>query len=307
VARILIVEDDEKAAGVIAHHLGGSGHTCSIEKTGENVLDRARRGSVDLLVLDVMLPGISGFELCRRFRADSVLYTTPILILSAMANDEEVMHGLAQGADDYITKPFDVNNLVHRVEGLLHAHAQAAAFDGMTALPSAKVIKREVQKRVSRQEPLTLVSAEMMHLREFAYLCGTDARERAIRHLARALNLCGQGLVAEDFLVGHMGGGYFVCLLSYENAEAFCKRVQEVWDSHLPKLYESAGKKKAYEDTIAGADSKKSIPILELLMCMTTREAKDFTSAQQMFEVVTQIRNSALARKAPGIHIDRRT
>src|SRR5690606_30808149 len=115
-AKILIVEDDPRAAEVLGRSLTAAGHTCSIESTGARVLERARQDTPDLLVLDVMLPGTSGFEICRRVRADAHLYTLPILIVSAMRGEEEVMHGLAQGADDYVVKPFEPAQVVQRVE-----------------------------------------------------------------------------------------------------------------------------------------------------------------------------------------------
>lgn len=305
-AKILIVEDDAKAAEFIAGYLRAAGHTCVIEKAGDQALGIAKRDAVDLIILDVMLPGVSGFELCRRFRADAELYTVPILMLSAMASQEEVMHGLAQGADDYVSKPFDVDNLVGRAEGLLGANADLQAPDDLTSLPSTRATKREVQRRISRQEQFALVYAEMMRLREFAYVCGGAAREKAIRHLARALNLGGHREAAKDLVVGHMGGGHFVSVLGLGKAKHYCTRVKQAWDEHLPRLYESLGHGAAYRETVAGAKKEQCVPILDLLMCITVRDEKSSVTVQQMFEVLTQIRNSALGKNAPGIHFDRR-
>ncbi len=97
-ARILIVEDDSRTAEFVGSHLRATGHDCLVAQTGIEALNIARNNGVDLLVLDVMLPGgASGFEVCRRVRSDPNLYTMPILLLSAMSGDEEILHGLAQG------------------------------------------------------------------------------------------------------------------------------------------------------------------------------------------------------------------
>ena len=165
-ARILLVDDDARTAQFIRDHFRNAGHECLVTDRGEKVLDIARSNSIDLLVLDIMLPGgTSGFEVCRRVRADSELYTMPVLMLSAMSADEEVVHGLAQGADDYITKPFDIQNLLQHSEALIRANSDTRALDELTTLPNGNAIKREVQRRVSRQELFALASVELLNLR----------------------------------------------------------------------------------------------------------------------------------------------
>ena len=83
-ATILIVEDDQRTAGYIQQHLSDAGHTCVIEPAGERATETAKEHHCDLLILDIMLPGTSGFEVCRRFRRDSDLYMMPILILTSI-------------------------------------------------------------------------------------------------------------------------------------------------------------------------------------------------------------------------------
>jgi len=306
VARILLVDDDARTAQFIRDHFRNAGHECLVVDCGEKVLDIARSNSIDLLVLDVMLPGgTSGFEICRRVRADSELYTVPVLILSAMSADEEVVHGLAQGADDYITKPFDVQNLIQHSEALIRANVDTRALDELTTLPNGNAIKREVQRRVSRQEVFALASVELLNLREFAYRCGQDARQKAIRHLARALCICGQERSGSDFMVGHMGGGYFVGIIKPDHVEAYCQRIMQVWEHHLPALYENAGVGQAYKDTLTGTASNKT-PILKLLVCVSARSRKESLNSKELFDILMKIRDNALARQAGGIYLDRR-
>jgi DNA-binding response OmpR family regulator len=306
VARILLVDDDTRTAQFIRDHFRGAGHECLVVDRGEKVLDIARAQAVDLLVLDVMLPGgTSGFEVCRRVRADSELYTLPVLILSAMSADEEVVHGLAQGADDYVTKPFDVQNLLQHSEALIRANSDARALDELTTLPNGNAVKREVQRRVSRQEIFALASVELLNLREFAYRCGQEARQKAIRHLARALCICGREQSNAEFMVGHMGGGFFVSIVKPDQVEAYCQRVMQVWEHHLPALYENAGVGQAYKDTLAGTATNK-IPILKLLVCVSARSRKESLNAKELFDILMKIRTNALAKQANGIYLDRR-
>ena len=303
-AKILIVDDDTKTAEHLCGYLRGAGHACWAVGDGLKTIEKARAEHVDLIVLDIMLPGsVSGFEVCRRVRADSELYMLPVLILSAMAEEEEIQHGLSQGADDYVTKPFDAPHLLQRIESLLRANADVEMLDEMTSLPSANVTKREIQRRISCQETFVLACAELMHLREFGRYFGDDARKKAIRHLARALAIGGQAFSAADLMAGHMGGGYFVCLASPDIAESYCDRVMKAWQTHLPSFQGGIALSQGTQDS---AGDKPPPPSLDLLMCVTARNRRDTSSSQDLFEVVMRLRNSALADNAPGIHFNRR-
>ena len=304
-AKILIVDDDTRVAKYVASHLSSAGHSCTIHNTGNEVVEMAERDRFDMLVLDLMLPGVSGFEVCRRIRRNADLYMMTVLIISSMRNHEEIMHGLAQGADDFIAKPFDIQEVVKRVDALLNSHAVRSRADDVTGLLGADGIKREIQRKISRQESFLLAYAELVNLRQFAYN-KVEARNKAIRHLGRALEQCVEGISAEQVVLGHMGGGHFAIVLSSSMGEDYCERVRQVWTSHLERLYESAGEAKSFQEAQQGDDPKKRAALLDVLFCLAPWDRKDGLSAKELFDVVTKIRHSALEKDQSGIHRDRR-
>jgi DNA-binding response OmpR family regulator len=299
VAKILIVDDDRGAVDVLKSHLAARGHTCRSERRGNDALDVLKAEPFDLVILDVMLPGASGFEVCRSIRRDSDLYTTPILIVSAMNGEEELHHGLAQGADDYVVKPFEIQNVLQRVEALLRANADHPTIDEVTSVPGVGSTKRELQRRVCCRGGFALAYSELLCLREFSSCYGTEARRKAIRHLGRALVQCGRDFDSEEFFVGHMGGGHFVCVLPPEHATDYCTLVRSAWKQHLDKFYSSIG----HPDGI----SNPNVPTLDVLFCATLRDPKDVVTPQQLFEILSQIRLKASAGHTGGVHLDRRT
>jgi DNA-binding response OmpR family regulator len=303
VAIILIVEDDPQTAKYIQQNLADAGHTGIIEPTGEHATETAKAHNCDLLILDIMLPGTSGFEVCRRFRRDPDLYMMPILILTAMKGDEELHHGLAQGADDYVVKPFDINNLIHRMEALLRVSADRAGRDPIADIPAAGATKREVQRRVSLGEEFALAYIELQHIREFARQYGEEPRAKAIRRLARALQQAGRNFPSSAFFCGHMGGGHFVCVLPPGKANAYCDLVRRVWEHHLERFYTSIGHPQAYA---AAKRRESSSPLLDVLICLTTREAKGMTAPHELFETLSQLRAKASLARQGGIYVDRR-
>ena len=116
---ILVAEDDRDIADLIAHYFSRAGWRAHIAVSGDEALASARRSPADLVILDVMLPGLSGLEVCRALRADKTTASIPIIMLTARAEESDRIIGLEIGADDYISKPFSPNELVARVRALM--------------------------------------------------------------------------------------------------------------------------------------------------------------------------------------------
>jgi CheY-like chemotaxis protein len=118
-ARILVVEDEEALTTLLRYNLDAEGYDVETVARGDDADTRLKERVPDLIVLDWMLPGLSGIELCRRLRARPETRQLPIIMLTARGEESERVRGLATGADDYIVKPFSVPELLARVKGLL--------------------------------------------------------------------------------------------------------------------------------------------------------------------------------------------
>src|SRR5678816_3231742 len=118
-SRVLVVEDDKDIAELIAHYLQKAGHTIEIAATGTAGLTRAKDAAPDLIVLDLMLPGMDGLMVCQTLRSDPGTSSIPIIMLTARGEEAERIAGLELGADDYVTKPFSPRELTARVAALL--------------------------------------------------------------------------------------------------------------------------------------------------------------------------------------------
>ena len=143
--RILVAEDDPDIAGLVRHYLEKAGYAVEVTDTGSDVARRVRQTPTDLLVLDVMLPGIDGLAVCRALRGDPATAAVPIIMLTAKAEESDRIAGLELGADDYITKPFSPREVVARVRALLRrAERPAATTTLLTYGPLAIDVERHV-------------------------------------------------------------------------------------------------------------------------------------------------------------------
>ncbi len=146
-ARILIVEDEEPLSLLLRYNLESEGYEIETVTRGDDADVRLREHVPDLVVLDWMLPGLSGIELCRRLRARPETKALPIIMLTARGEESERVRGLATGADDYIVKPFSVPELIARVRALLRRAAPERVADVLTF---GEIELDREKKRVSR-------------------------------------------------------------------------------------------------------------------------------------------------------------
>src|SRR5579872_2679854 len=135
--RVLVVEDEPNIRELVCLHLGLEGYSCEGVGDGREALKRAEHDRYDLLVLDVMIPGLDGLSLCRAVRNGKVNHDVPIMMLTARREEPDKVVGLETGADDYLTKPFGVRELVARARALLRRPRQAGR--DATTEPSVKI------------------------------------------------------------------------------------------------------------------------------------------------------------------------
>ena len=144
---ILIVEDNKELAGLLCDFLRAENYTVSVAETGEKALSLYERYGARLIVLDIMLPGIDGFGVCKKIREES---NTPILIVSAKADKEDKLEGLTLGADDYIEKPYDIDIMLAKISGIFkRRYALDEITDGNIRISK---VSRAVYKNGARLE-----------------------------------------------------------------------------------------------------------------------------------------------------------
>jgi two-component system phosphate regulon response regulator PhoB len=144
---ILVVDDEEDIRELVRYNLSKAGYNVTTASTGEEALRIAHEVRPMLVVLDIMLPGIDGLEVCRRIKADAALLKTPIVMISALGEEKDVVTGLELGADDYVAKPFSPGVLLARVKSVIRrVGASPIADDATLSIEGLKVnpTRREV-------------------------------------------------------------------------------------------------------------------------------------------------------------------
>lgn len=182
-SRWILVAEDERALGeMLCDNLSLESYHAEHVFTGAKALERMAAGGIDLLILDVMLPGVDGFEVLRRLRERGD--TTPVLILSARAADQDRIRGLELQADDYLTKPFNLRELLLRVDALLRRRKAPAAGDDLLEFAGNRVDFRAMSATTRTGETVELTATETKLLKLLAGHPGAVVtRKTIVEHL----------------------------------------------------------------------------------------------------------------------------
>lgn len=304
-ARVLYVDWDAQAGAWVRNVLGSAGIECLLETRGGRVCDVLKQSGASAVLMEVMLPEVSGFETCRRIRADRELFTLPVMLVSSMSAEEELHHGLRQGADDFLPKPCDPTTLLSRLKALLDGAVGLGEPDPLTALMNHRMAKYEIQHRISRKSRFALACMELVNLVEFGRAAGVDARNKALRHAARILEAAGERIKDPGFLVAHMGAGHFVAMLSPGSAERFCKAAHKSWQEHEPELYEALGITAAVAEHERTRSHDGGVPPVRALVYCTGVRSSAGHSVHACFENLAQLRLHARGL-GEGVYTDRR-
>jgi diguanylate cyclase (GGDEF)-like protein len=205
---ILIVDDSRVNVGVLGAILGGRGHAVRLATDGPSALEAVKRSPPDLILLDIRLPGLDGYEVCRRLRADGATRDIPVIFVSALEEGEDKLKAFAVGGSDYVPKPFQAVEVVARVENqlkLLRLQRQMARsteeleranrtleslsyLDPLTGLPSRRhfdeSLEQEWRRARRQQTSLVLVLAEVDHFKAFAEAYGGQSADECLRRVA---------------------------------------------------------------------------------------------------------------------------
>jgi diguanylate cyclase (GGDEF)-like protein len=247
-ARILVVDDNTDNAEIISTRLRYRGYTIMEAGTGQGALDGVREHAPDLVLLDIMLPDIDGFEVSRRIKGDSSLPFIPIILVTARDSTEDKVMGFEAGADDYLTKPINFSELEARVRSMLRIKRlqdelelknrelrRLSVIDGLTGLYNHRhihgLLRDEFERSGRTGAPLTVAMFDLDWFKSVNDTYGHQAGDRVLVQVAGILRVSARDV---DRL-GRYGGEEFVAILPSTDAEGgavFVERVRRAVENH---------------------------------------------------------------------------
>ncbi len=266
--KILVVDDDPNVGLLVSAVLKKYNYSVSTLYDGSEVLDFLRNNKPDMILLDLRMPGIDGYSLCKRIRETPDTRDIPIVILSGVAEIDAKVDTIELGADDFITKPFDVRELRARVNRILKRKSADTALNPLTRLPGSPAIEEDVSRRLADDESFAFCYIDADNFKAYNDVYGYAKGDEVIKRIARLLAETAKALAGENYFLGHVGGDDFVLITPQEASEPVARAVTEEFDRLIPSFYSEADRGRGYITTMDRKNKTRDFPIMSLTVAI---------------------------------------
>ncbi|MBI4343816.1 MAG: response regulator, partial [Candidatus Omnitrophica bacterium] len=244
--RILIADDDPDLRDILRCVLEPAGFAVTETPDGQAALDAVRAQPPDLLIVDYQMPGLTGPQICEQLKRDVLLSHVPVIMLTGKKEVEDKVQGLNAGADDYVVKPFEPEELLARVTMVLRRTTRDLEANPLTHLPGNTSIQYELEQRIARGGSLGVCYIDLDRFKAFNDHYGFKRGDEVIQRTAQVLlETVKRGGTSAEF-VGHIGGDDFIVITTAERAGPLCEAIIREFDAMVPALYDEADRQRGH-------------------------------------------------------------
>ena len=268
--RVLVVDDDAAIRLISREVLEANGFLVREAEDGHAALAEARRFRPDLVLVDVMMPEIDGFELAQRLRGERETALVPIIFVSARGQTADKVRAFKLGAEDYLVKPFDSAELVARVEKALLRRDYDLGASPTTRLPGSQVIATEIERRLQGHGRFAFCYLDLDNLKAFNHYYGYAKADAVIRQTGDIVREAVSRHGAADDFIGHIAGDDFVLITTVERADAVCGAVIQSFDRLVPLYYQKPDRERGFIEARDRFGELRNFPVMSVsIACVT--------------------------------------
>jgi PleD family two-component response regulator len=275
----MIADDDEAICSLLSMLLVSVGYRVEIVADGNALIEQAQVTMPDLLLIDVMMPDMDGYEALRQLRNDTRTAHIPVIMITARADIADLVSGFDQGADDYVTKPFNGTELLARVQNQLRRATRRPVRSPLTGLAGNILIAEELRFRIRRQELFALLYADLNNFKAFNDTYGFARGDRVIRLAAEVMVSAVETTGARDF-VGHIGGDDFAIITAPPRIAQICLSVLTQFGQQVRDLYDAADLAQGHLEGFDRHGTYRRFPITNLSIGGVTNQREQFSDPE---------------------------
>jgi diguanylate cyclase (GGDEF)-like protein len=303
---ILVVDDDVDIARFVELNLRDHGYEVAVARDGEEALEMVSSLHPDLILLDVMMPRIDGFEVAQKVRKNPRTANTSIIMLTAKALSQDKVTGLQSGADDYIIKPFDPVELLARIRGTLRRAREMRNLSPLTGLPGNIRIQEEVERHVRDERPFAILYCDLDNFKAYNDQEGFVRGDAVIQATAKLIQEA-VGAFDPGGFVGHVGGDDFIAVVGPESAEDIAKRICERFDSARDDFYAPEELERGFVRVPDRRGVVSDIPLVQISIGIATTAKRAYVHPGEAVAVATEMKQFAKRDRFSSFAIDQRT
>jgi PleD family two-component response regulator len=283
-SRILVVEDDPDIGNVLQTFFESQGFEVFLATRGQEALSHTRHSLPQLIVLDIMLPDMDGYEICRRLRSSARTGHIPILFLTQRDERRDRIAGLELGADDYITKPFDIEELRLRVQNAMTRAEQENLTDPLTGLPASRQIESRLEE-ILPKKGWSMLNCRLMNFDAYRTAYGDSSGDDVLRFAADLILQTVDESGGPDDFIGYPGGDNFVLLTEESRAAQLEAQLKNRFAQALPAKYSYVDQQRGYILVRNASGVETRVPLIRLAVAGIHSSQHNFTDVRQLTEL----------------------
>ena len=285
--RVLIVDDDASIRQICREVLEIGGYQVRDAGSANAALAEARRFRPDMILLDVLMPGIDGYRCAEMIRADPACGMAPIIFLSARSDTADKVRAFRSGAEDYMVKPFDADELLARVGKALDRQARELGASPTTQLPGADAIQAEIERRLAVGDTGAVACyLDLDNLKAFNDYYGYAKANAVIRQTGDVIRHVVTRSGGPGDFIGHIAGDDFVFVTSADNADEVCRGICERFDHLIRLYYDPADRGHGYIETKDRFGVQRRFPIMSVsIAAISVARARSYAALAELAAV----------------------
>jgi diguanylate cyclase (GGDEF)-like protein len=244
--KILVADDDVEIQELLRFTLENEGYETIIAGDGEDAVRKAQAEKPDLMVLDVLMPKLTGYDVCEKIRQNPSTQLLPIIMLTSLTQVKDRITGIKLGADEYLAKPFEPYELVARIEGLLKRIKMSISANPLTGLPGQVSAENEIKTSLDNKEPFALFFMDIDNFKSYNDKYGFERGDEFIRIFAGILRQSQIEILGNAETLFNTGGEDFMMIASQNAAERLAKRIFELFDAAVSQRYDEDAVQRGY-------------------------------------------------------------
>jgi CheY-like chemotaxis protein len=292
--RILVVEDDLDIQFMLKFYFTGQGYEVEAVDHGREALAVCRRQPPNLIILDIMLPDMDGFEVCRELRLSNRTKYIPIIFLTQRDERSDRLSGLELGADDYITKPFDVDELGLRVANSIQSANQIAEIDPRSKLPTGRLIEDHLRELMRSNKQWIYIDTKIQNFDAFGDVYGFVAADELIRFTAALLSEIVEQEGTTDDYVGHPGRDNFVVISHTDNVQRLQEEIVARFAREVKQHYSFIDRERGYV-LVPDSLGERRVELMALSVGAVSTQTHRFADIREITELAAEDRRRRLS------------
>jgi diguanylate cyclase (GGDEF)-like protein len=304
---VLVVDDDPFIARLLEIELKAAGYDVRVANDGRQALEMARERCPELVLADVMMPNMDGFELTRQLRKDARTASVSVIMLTARGLSADKLEGFSVGADDYIVKPFDTPELLARIRGVLRRAKEMRQQSPLTGLPGNVRIEEEIEGRVRAGAGFAVLYADLDHFKAFNDHYGFLRGDEVIKFTSGLIEEVAREAAAPGSFVGHVGGDDFVVVCEAEEAERVADLIVRRFDASVPDLYGPEDRQRGEIVLVSRRGEEQRYPFLSISIGIATTAKRAFRHFAEAVAIATEMKAFTKSTVGSSWAVDRRS